>query len=393
VKKFCDILVCGGGIAGVAAALAAARRGKKVMLVEKQTIAGGLATSGLIYIYLPLSDDKNRIIAGGITEELLIRAQDYGPFGLSEVWGGHPGADPGGDKERYYCCFSPAGYALTLDKMLRDAGVEVWLDSTVISVACDGRQRIGKVEVFCGSERFEVEAECFIDASGGAYLMRLAGAHFFTERNFVTPWFIEYHRGKAREKEFYLSGDVFVGTAGSRKEQESFASVAKADELQEFIRCQYESVREYFDRSAAGKDHYPLHLPAMPQTRKVARIDGMAVIADGGAGEYCPDSVGVAADWRKLPAPAWETPYGALLSKTVRGALAAGRCINSAGDAWEIFRVIPAAAMTGEAAGTAAALSCRMGIDPADVPVALLQDELRKNGTILHITDGKSAAR
>ena len=53
-QKSCDIAIAGAGIAGVAAALAAARRGHKVILIEKQTLIGGLATSGLIYIYLPL---------------------------------------------------------------------------------------------------------------------------------------------------------------------------------------------------------------------------------------------------------------------------------------------------------------------------------------------------
>ena len=76
-------------------------------------------------------------------------------------------------------------------------------------------------------------------------------------------------------------------------------------------------------------------------------------------------------------------------AEKVRGALAAGRCINSSGDAWEIFRVIPAAAMTGEAAGTAAAMACSRGIDPADLPVADLQKELVNNGCILHIADAR----
>lgn len=67
--KYFDVAVCGGGIAGVAAALAASRRGKKVILVEKQCILGGLATAGLIYIYLPVSDNRDVKIAGGLSAE------------------------------------------------------------------------------------------------------------------------------------------------------------------------------------------------------------------------------------------------------------------------------------------------------------------------------------
>ena len=71
VYTSCDVLVCGGGFAGIAAALAAARQGKKVMLLEKQYMLGGLATAGLITIYLPLCDGLGRQVSFGLAEELL----------------------------------------------------------------------------------------------------------------------------------------------------------------------------------------------------------------------------------------------------------------------------------------------------------------------------------
>ena len=58
-KKY-DIAVAGAGIAGCAAALAAARRGCRVALIEKQALIGGLATSGLIFVYLPLCEGHGR---------------------------------------------------------------------------------------------------------------------------------------------------------------------------------------------------------------------------------------------------------------------------------------------------------------------------------------------
>ena len=71
-KKHYDIAVCGGGIAGVAAALAAARRGMKTVLIEKTILPGGLATSGLVLVYLPLCNTKGTQMIYGIAEELLI---------------------------------------------------------------------------------------------------------------------------------------------------------------------------------------------------------------------------------------------------------------------------------------------------------------------------------
>ena len=70
VQAQCDVLVCGGGFAGISAALAAARQGKKVILLEKQFVLGGLATAGLVTIYLPLCDGLGRQVSYGIAEEL-----------------------------------------------------------------------------------------------------------------------------------------------------------------------------------------------------------------------------------------------------------------------------------------------------------------------------------
>ena len=74
-----DVIVAGGGIAGVSAALAASRNGaKKVLLIEKQYALGGLATLGLITYYLPLCDGKGTQVSFGIAEELLRLSMKYG---------------------------------------------------------------------------------------------------------------------------------------------------------------------------------------------------------------------------------------------------------------------------------------------------------------------------
>ena len=384
-----DIVVCGGGIAGVAAALAAARSGKKVLLAEKQAILGGLGTSGLIYIYLPISDDNNRIVTSGISEELLRRCPEYGPFDMPEAWGGPEGADCGHAGPRCLCCFSPAGYALTLEKMLREADVDLRLDTSVIGAVCDGSNRLTEAEIFCASEREKISADCFVDASGGAYLLHMAGARVIPGENRVTPWVMEMN-DQPRSR-YYFTGNVGIYPSKDALSDTEKRVAFTAADMQKFLKRQYEIIRTTYDTIPAErkKGCYPLYLPGMAQVRKIACIEGMAEIAEGFAGVPVKDSVGVAADWRAMN-PSWETPYGALVPKKVRGALAAGRCINTPGtDAWEVFRVIPAAAMTGEVAGTAAAMSVSRGIDPADLPVADLQNELVKNGNILHIADAR----
>ena len=89
-----DVVAVGAGVAGIAAAVAAARRGHKVALIEKQTIIGGLATSGLIYIYLPLCDGNSTQVIAGISEEMLKKSMEFSPFDLPAQWGGDP-AGPG----------------------------------------------------------------------------------------------------------------------------------------------------------------------------------------------------------------------------------------------------------------------------------------------------------
>lgn len=382
-----DIAVCGGGIAGVAAALAAARRGRKAVLVEKQSALGGLATSGLIYIYLPISDDREHRVAASITEELLLRCQEYGPFALEKKWGGTSNGHSGHPRDVYQCCFSPAGYMLTLEQMVREAGVDLRLETTVTGVRCSGSGRLEEIEIFCGCEKEYISADCFVDATGGAFVLRMAGAKVFPETNYHNPWVIEVNPD---DKQRAFTGDLHMQLMTIPEINGSMPQVLSAAEIQEFMRRQYQRIRDYYDAMSPEKrkNIYPVHLPMMPQTRKIARIDGLAEICTGEAGKRVEDSIGVVADWRKL-APAWETPYGALLSRQVRGALTAGRSINSSGDAWEVFRVIPAAATTGEAAGVAAAMGSEQNLDPAEIPVVALQQELRKTGGIMHLDESK----
>jgi len=159
-----DVVVCGAGVAGVAAAVAAARQGAKTALIEKQCLIGGLATSGLIYIYLPICDGNGKQLAFGLAEEMLRRCVEYGPFAVPERWGGPAGGNPGIAGERCQCCFSPAGFTLTLDKMLEEAGVDLWLD-TLIADARREKERIVAVEVENLSGRLRIAGKCFVDST------------------------------------------------------------------------------------------------------------------------------------------------------------------------------------------------------------------------------------
>ena len=382
-EKSYDVVVAGSGVAGVAAALAAARRGKSVALIEKQSLIGGLATSGLVYVYLPLCDGNGRQILFSIPEELLKLSLRYSPFDLSDAWGGKVGAG----FPRYMCHFSPAGLTIAMDGALREAGVEVWLDTLV----CTAETHDGKVtaiEVENVSGRGRIGASCFVDATGDATIVRRAGGEVVTCENYKTPWVME---SSPDTRQYPLIGSVHIKVFGAWKEEFLAGCGLEGKNVTAFTRDTWQTLRDYYDRSYAEgfSDRYelfPVHLPAMPQFRKIARIKGRSTLCDNQHDTRFADSIGLYADWRKS-GHVWETPYGTLLPEKVRGVLAAGRCISTDGDAWEVYRVIPAAVMTGEAAGTAAALAVENQCAPDELDVDQVQSALREHHIRLHLKE------
>ena len=131
---------------------------------------------------------------------------------------------------------------------------------------------------------------------------------------------------------------------------------------------------------------FPVTLPAMAQFRTTRRIEGRESLRADAVDRPHPHAVGVMPDWRRA-GPLWEVPYGALVPRQVRGLLVAGRCIAAEGDAWEVARVIPTAALTGQLAGIAAGLALSQGSTPDALPVPMVQEAVRQNGLPCHIAE------
>lgn len=385
-RKHYDVVVVGAGVAGVAAAVAAARRGRRTALLEKQTLIGGLATSGLIYLYLPLCDGFGTQVISGISEEMLRKSTEFGPFELPARRGGRNSR--GRRREsRFETAFSPAGFTLTLDEMLSDAGVDLWLDSRVCDVvSADGR--VTGLEVENTSGRGRVAADCFVDASGEAIVVRRAGGRVFHEVNRHTMWLMEAASDASLHP---ISGMLHI--AGHRFDEADFAPGEACDgkRVTDFTRLAWKHVREsYREKYRSGKcspaENFPVHLPAMAQFRKIAAVAAKTMLDSFGNQKRHEDSVGLTGDWR-IAGPVWETPFGALVPECVDGIFAAGRVIGAVNDAWEVFRVIPAAAMTGEAAGLAAAIASEKGCAASEVQADDVQTALRERGVKLHLDE------
>jgi flavin-dependent dehydrogenase len=190
-KREYDVIVCGAGVAGVAAALECARSGMKTALIEKTILPGGLATSGLINIYLPLCDGMGHQALFGITEELLKSSITYGPGKIPEGWRSGKNIE---EPKRYRVVFSPASFVLAMDELMEISNLEIWYDTLVCAAIMKDGDRISGVEVENKSGRGIIKASCIIDATGDADIAIFAGAEYETGKNWLSIWAMQAAR-------------------------------------------------------------------------------------------------------------------------------------------------------------------------------------------------------
>jgi len=377
-----DVLVCGGGIAGVAAALQAAREGRRTALLEKTILLGGLATAGLVWFYPPLYDARGVKVTAGLAEELLHLCYRYGPHRTAATVIGHD-----------WTMFSPAAFITALDEALLEAGVDLWLDTLVCAPLMEG-DRVQGVEAETKGGRIAFHAAVVVDATGDADIAHRAGAACVEAGNLLTMWIAQASMARARraiEREDGTLLTEMVMLGDSLTDLEAWASSKTwsgltAEDVTAFVRAGYKLLREHYaaaHASSSTRDQYPVTLPAMAQFRTTRRIVGRTVIAAGEYDQSRPDSIGLVADCR-APERIWEIPYGALLPERIGGLLVAGRCMATEEDPWEATRVITGVAVAGQAAGLAAALAAGRGLTPSEVPVTALQERLRDLGVPCH---------
>ncbi|MBM4154555.1 MAG: FAD-dependent oxidoreductase [Lentisphaerae bacterium] len=158
-----DVVVCGGGTAGLAAAFCAARHGAKVILLERWPSLGGMATNALVNIW-HTSDRKKQVITGFVQE-----AVDRGGRFVRRM--AHYPTKPETHE------FDSTGMRVVFDRMLKDAGVRVFCNlAAVESIVSEGRMRAVLVDTKTG--RKAVRGRVFIDATGDGDVAANAGLPF-----------------------------------------------------------------------------------------------------------------------------------------------------------------------------------------------------------------------
>ena len=386
ITKSCDVLVCGGGFAGISAALAAARHGKKVILLEKQYILGGLGTAGLVTIYLPLCDGMGRQISFGIAEELLKLSVSMGAEAdYPANW--LDSADPSGRNEnsrRYQVRYNPHIFAILAEQLLLQEGVQILYGTYAAAVHKDG-DRIDSVIIENKSGRQAIRVSSCVDATGDCDIAAFAGAptEVFGQGNILAAWYYLLD-----QTGYHLNALGFCDIPEEDKNEHNrvnqlvpkrFAGL-DGDELSEMTVLSHASLLSDLKKKRQNDPTVvPTCIASIPQIRMTRRIRGEYTLDTAHAHTCFADSVGMVSNWKKR-GPVYEVPFSTLYSKEVRNLITAGRCTSVTETLWDVMRVIPCCAVTGQAAGTAAAMTD----DFSTLDVFELQEKLRKNGVVIH---------
>ncbi|MBE6589917.1 MAG: FAD-dependent oxidoreductase [Ruminococcaceae bacterium] len=387
-KREHDILVIGGGIGGVSAAVAAARSGVSVLLIEKSINLGGLATRGLISWYEPLCDGEGHQMVGGIGEELIRLSASVGLEDLPARWGGK-GKYPT-DRHRYATHYSPTFFSVALDRWVMAAGVELVLDSHATYPVMEGKNCRGVLVEDAGGRSF-YPAKMIIDATGDAAIAYRAGVECVLGDNFLSYWVHDFTYDSAKKyandknlaafRRWNCAGSAANGT-GHPAGMKCFHGDS-AEEITEFILRGKEMMWKKYEGIETDQREI-MTLPEMPQFRTIRHIVGKSTFLGTEDGVDCPDSVGAIGDFR-VAGTHYTIPYSTLYHPDYPNILTAGRIISATGDGWEITRVIPGCALTGEAAGVAAALALSHENRAEAVPYEDLRATLERRGVLFDI--------
>ena len=389
----CDVLVCGGGVAGVAAALAARRGNKKVILLEREYMLGGLATAGLIAIYLPLCDGYGKQVSFGISEELLklsVKLHKNADLYVYKDWILNKDTSVHTDKTpRYQVQFNPALFAIECEKQLLQEGVKIIYGAYVVNATVEDK-KITNVIIEGKSGRQAIKANVYIDATGDFDLGHYANcpSETFEQGNVLSAWYYS----TSIQKNYAIK---ILGPADKPKNEKPTHEITylsdrrfkglETEEISEFTQMAHEQVYQDVKKYKENDETYePALMFSIPQLRMTRRIKSKGTIDVTDEHIRRDDSIGMVSNWKKR-GPVYEVPFSTLYNEEIVNLLSCGRCSGASEQMWDVMRVIPCCALTGEACGVAAS----MNNDVTKININALQAELRKRGIVIHEEDLK----
>ena len=437
LMRDCDVLVVGGGPSGTAAAIAAARTGADVVLLERANHLGGLSTGGLVIWIDRMSDWSGQQVIQGMASDLLDRLPKDAVAGPPRgVWGKADDATAAYWRERTAAFHGIVTWSPTVDpEHLKYASQEMALEQNVHLIfhawgslpLMDGNRVAGAI--FETKEgRMAIRASVTVDCTGDGDLFHRAGAaeETDTDANDIhhcvnTAWmfggvdmprwlgfktgdkdgfaaFMDRGRGLCDglfERPFVSWRDDVALFMGPRLAGYSAVDVEDQSEVE--IRSHRLMVQhlEVYRNHAPGFEKAFLMLSA-PQlgVRHARRLVGVSKVtrADWPSGAVRPDEIGVSPSLSPK-FPNISVPYGCLVPASLDGLLVAGRAIACDATSHSFLREVPQCWVTGQAAGVAAALAVGGRVAPRNVPIADLQATLRRQGAFVReATVGARAA-
>ncbi|HLL89370.1 MAG TPA: FAD-dependent oxidoreductase [Tepidisphaeraceae bacterium] len=437
-----DVIVCGGGTAGIPAAIAAARNGARTALFERHGFVGGVAA----YSIMPCWHGININHSGLLTEF----ATRVGSFGQ--------GPDPFSENAH----MEPETVKIVALQMLEEAGVKLHLHTWVVEVLKDG-ERVTGIITESKSGRRAFLAKALVDTTGDGDVAALAGAPYqkgrdgkmqamslrfrighidfdrlfaFGEQNteffpsvakepdffarrrawleagkaFYFPtkldWVLARHRAEfpeipehtyfntscMRPGELSVNCTRIYGLDGTKEEDLTRAEVVTRKQAYDIWRC----VRKYvpgFEKSCI------VDVGAAVGVRETREIEGDYTLTEDDLrkNREFPDSVCTthigfdAHDVDKyllqVVKGVGDAPYGCFLPKGIEGLLVGGRCMSSDHIANSAFRKQESVHQSGQVVGTAAAMAAARGITPRQLDVQQLKAKLRADGLLTSQAD------
>ena len=389
------MLVVGAGSAGLAAAIAAARRGADVLLVERYGFVGGLATFGLINLLLTLDDGRGNQVVSGLCQEFVDRleqrgdaryppASAWGSTDAAEVerwreWGLIWGAPP--DVVRYSVAFDPEAFCDVALDCLQAAGARLRLHSWCAHAYRDEHGRIDAVALESKRGREIVHPNIVIDASGDGDVMVAAGAAH--ESVTIPPW-LWFRMGG-------LDDDAEVGfrTTGTSRRLVPWGPLPRRvdatdpDDLTAAeLECRAEVRAEIAKIRAQHPDAWLDDVAKMIGITESRRLVGDYVLEKSDADRRFPDAIARTGHWTKREV-VYDIPYRCLTTPAASNLLVAGRCISASRYVHQATKEIPPAMATGEAAGVAATHSLENNGDVHAVDVDRIRADLAAAGALV----------
>lgn len=444
-----DVLVVGGGPAGIAAAVAAARRGAHVVLLERQGFLGGNLTAGLVGPCMTsYSLDGETQLIRGVFDEFVRHMVD-----LNGAL--HPSQTTAGDAYSGFIVyghdkvtpFEPEAAKLVAHRMCIAAGVEMRLHAFVVDAVVEEDAVVGVV--YADKEGLHLQrASVVVDCSADGDVAAFAGNRFNHGRESdgltqpmtmffrvsgvddgIVASYVDNHPteprvyseiiDKAREEGTFPVERRMVGMYKTLKpgvwrintsRMHGLNGTIAADVTRGEIegREQVAALMSFFRANLPGFENAELYdTAATVGIRETRRVVGQyeLTLDDLQTGRHFDDVIALCAYPVDIHdptgagggvAPTWgtsniyEIPYRSLVPADRGGLLVAGRCISASHEAMSAIRVMPPAFAMGEAAGAAAALAVANGIDPRDLSPGILQHSLTAHGAYLGLTPARA---